>query len=224
MAQAATLSDARAELIENLKRSHDNLLVLAKLTEKCWTSLERLHNNDNTMQQEPAQNLHKVHDSTSFEQAFSSQSHLAEEIKNATTMLDQLKLKLDESIVGWTSNGSQQAETEPSEWPLQPVEYRRYARQLIMSEVGLSGQLRLRSSSVLIIGAGGLGCPAAAYLAGAGVGRIGVVDGDTVEESNLHRQILHDSTKVGMSKVDSVIEAMRRSVDSLLYVCARLIR
>lgn len=69
-----------------------------------------------------------------------------------------------------------------------------------------SGQLKLRSSSVLIIGAGGLGCPAALYLAGAGVGTIGLVDGDTVEQSNLHRQILHRTRNVGKLKVDSAIE------------------
>lgn len=69
----------------------------------------------------------------------------------------------------------------------------------------LAGQLRLKSSSVLIIGAGGLGCPAAAYIAGAGVGKIGLVDGDTVEVSNLHRQILHSTGTVGMRKVDSAI-------------------
>ena len=59
---------------------------------------------------------------------------------------------------------------------------------------------------MLIVGAGGLGCPAAAYIAGAGVGTIGIVDGDTVETSNLHRQILHSTSKVGMKKVDSAIE------------------
>lgn len=58
---------------------------------------------------------------------------------------------------------------------------------------------------MLIIGAGGLGCPAAAYLAGSGVGTIGIVDGDEVEVSNLHRQIVHSTAKVGMKKVDSAI-------------------
>lgn len=73
-----------------------------------------------------------------------------------------------------------------------------------------TGQQRLRNAKVLIVGAGGLGCPAAAYLAGAGVGTIGIIDGDVVEISNLHRQILHTIPKVGMYKVDSAIEYLKR--------------
>lgn len=71
-----------------------------------------------------------------------------------------------------------------------------------------AGQLRLRGASVLVVGLGGLGCPAAAYLAGAGVGTIGLMDGDVVEESNLHRQILHATSRVGMTKVDSAMVAL----------------
>ena len=73
----------------------------------------------------------------------------------------------------------------------------------------LTGQLRLKQAKVLIVGAGGLGCPAAAYIAGAGIGTIGLVDGDTVEISNLHRQILHSTAKVGRKKVDSAIELLK---------------
>jgi adenylyltransferase and sulfurtransferase len=72
----------------------------------------------------------------------------------------------------------------------------------------VAGQLRLKNASVLIVGIGGLGCPAAAYLAGAGVGTIGLIDGDVVEESNLHRQILHSTARVGMTKVDSARAAL----------------
>lgn len=74
----------------------------------------------------------------------------------------------------------------------------------------LLGQLNLRKSSVLIIGIGGLGCPAAQYLAGAGVGTIGLVDGDVVDWSNLHRQILHTTERVGHLKVDSAIVGLRQ--------------
>ena len=97
----------------------------------------------------------------------------------------------------------------PPRWPLADDEYKRYGRQLIMPEIGLHGQLRLKNSKVLIVGVGGLGCPAAAYLAGAGVGTIGLMDGDTVELSNLHRQIAHATTRVGMGKVDSAVEYLQ---------------
>lgn len=72
------------------------------------------------------------------------------------------------------------------------------------------GQLRLKDTSVLIVGIGGLGCPAAYYLAGAGVGTLGLMDGDKVETSNLHRQILHSSATVGQLKVFSAIENLRQ--------------
>ncbi|KAI1341463.1 adenylyltransferase [Xylariaceae sp. FL0016] len=89
-------------------------------------------------------------------------------------------------------------------WPLKETEYARYARQLILPAVGVPGQLRLRASSVLVVGAGGLGCPAAAYLAGSGVGTLGLVDGDAVELSNLHRQVAHAGSRLGANKVDSL--------------------
>ncbi|KAI9708448.1 MAG: Urmylation protein [Bogoriella megaspora] len=82
----------------------------------------------------------------------------------------------------------------------------RKARDLSLGEYKRYGQLRIRDASVCIVGAGGLGCPAAAYLAGSGLGTIGLVDGDVVEVSNLHRQILHSTAKVGMLKVDSIAE------------------
>src|SRR3954451_25147696 len=82
-------------------------------------------------------------------------------------------------------------------------EIKRYSRHLIMPEVGMDGQRRLKAGSVLCIGAGGLGSPAALYLAAAGVGRLGIVDSDVVDFSNLHRQILHGTPDVGRSKLQS---------------------
>jgi adenylyltransferase/sulfurtransferase len=87
--------------------------------------------------------------------------------------------------------------------PLSPDELRRYARHLSLPEFGLAGQERLARGSVLLVGAGGLGSPAALYLAAAGVGRIGIVDGDRVDASNLQRQVLHGSADIGRAKTDS---------------------
>lgn len=117
------------------------------------------------------------------------------------------------------------------EFPLSLDEYKRYGRQMIMPEIGFqgpflvipfshsqsltqAGQLRLKHAKVLIVGAGGLGCPAAAYLAGAGVGAIGIIDHDTVEHSNLHRQIIHATSRVGVSKVESAITYLREYIPS----------
>ena len=86
---------------------------------------------------------------------------------------------------------------------LSPPELRRYSRHLLLPEVGREGQERLKNASVLIVGAGGLGSPVAMYLAAAGVGRLGLVDFDTVDESNLQRQLLHGVSDVGRSKLDS---------------------
>ena len=84
----------------------------------------------------------------------------------------------------------------------------RYGRQIILEEMGLEGQTRLLRSKVLIIGAGGLGSPVALYLAAAGVGTIGIVDGDRVDLSNLHRQILHPTPSLGQPKTDSARQTL----------------
>lgn len=85
----------------------------------------------------------------------------------------------------------------------------RYSRHLTLPEVGVEGQQRLKAARVLCIGAGGLGSPAAMYLAAAGVGTIGLVDEDTVDVSNLQRQIIHGTTDVGRSKLDSASDRLR---------------
>ena len=90
-----------------------------------------------------------------------------------------------------------------------PDQRSRYSRQVMLPEVGLVGQQKLRASSVLIIGAGGLGSPSALYLAGAGVGRIGLVDFDRVDLSNLHRQILHGTEDVGRMKTESAADTLK---------------
>ncbi len=86
---------------------------------------------------------------------------------------------------------------------LTPDQIERYSRQIMIPDVGGSGQIRLRQASVLVVGAGGLGSPAAFYLAAAGVGRLGIVDSDTVNLSNLQRQILHTTADQGLRKVES---------------------
>ena len=92
---------------------------------------------------------------------------------------------------------------------LSQEEIRRYSRHLIMPEVGIDGQRRLKASSVLCIGAGGLGSPAAMYLAAAGVGRIGIVDFDVVDFSNLQRQLLHGTPDVGRTKLASAKDRLQ---------------
>ena len=82
-------------------------------------------------------------------------------------------------------------------------EVNRYSRQLLLHGIGVEGQEKLKNAKVLVVGAGGLGCPAMMYLAGAGVGTIGVIDHDTVDISNLHRQVMHSSHNTGMSKAVS---------------------
>lgn len=93
---------------------------------------------------------------------------------------------------------------------LTAAELARYGRQLTLPEVGLTGQERLRAARVIVVGAGGLGSPAALYLAAAGVGVIGVVDDDAVELSNLHRQIIHHTSDVGREKSASAAESIRK--------------
>src|SRR3989442_11774635 len=92
---------------------------------------------------------------------------------------------------------------------LSKEEILRYSRHLIMPEVGMDGQLKLKRAKVLCIGAGGLGSPLALYLAAAGVGRLGMVDFDVVDFTNLQRQIIHGTSDVGRPKLDSARDRLR---------------
>jgi molybdopterin/thiamine biosynthesis adenylyltransferase len=84
----------------------------------------------------------------------------------------------------------------------------RYSRHLILPEVGMTGQKKLRAASVLIIGAGGLGCPIALYLTAAGIGKLGLVDFDVVDKTNLQRQVLYGDSVVGVPKVEAAKERL----------------
>ena len=105
------------------------------------------------------------------------------------------------SIVPSVAGGAPTA--APPSTDLSPEEIKRYSRHLIMPEVGMDGQRRIKAASVLCIGAGGLGSPAAMYLAAAGIGRLGIVDFDVVDFSNLQRQLLHTTNDVGRTKLES---------------------
>jgi molybdopterin/thiamine biosynthesis adenylyltransferase/rhodanese-related sulfurtransferase len=96
----------------------------------------------------------------------------------------------------------------------------RYSRHLLIPEVGEAGQLKLLESKVLLVGAGGLGSPSSLYLAAAGVGRLGIVDADVVDETNLQRQIVHSTARIGQPKVDSAketLEALNPDVEVVTY-------
>src|SRR5450755_624646 len=96
---------------------------------------------------------------------------------------------------------------EPAE-SLTIEEVRRYSRHLIIPDVAMTGQKRLKNARVLAIGAGGLGSPTLMYLAAAGVGTLGVIDYDTVDESNLQRQIIHGQSDIGRSKAQSARDSI----------------
>jgi molybdopterin/thiamine biosynthesis adenylyltransferase len=103
------------------------------------------------------------------------------------------------------------------EGPFRPVEVERYARHILLREIGGPGQARLKAARVLVVGAGGLGSPVILYLAAAGVGRIGIIDHDAVEGSNLQRQIAHADARIGMPKVFSA-EIAARAINPFVEV------
>jgi adenylyltransferase/sulfurtransferase len=124
----------------------------------------------------------------------------------ATAVDDGDTLMIVPSIAGGVTV---EAETKPSLPELSNEEIARYSRHLIMPEVGMEGQRRIKAASVLMIGTGGLGAPTGMYLAAAGVGRIGIVDSDVVDESNLQRQIIHGTKDIGRRKIESARDRLR---------------
>ena len=124
--------------------------------------------------------------------------------KDATPVQSSDTLSIVPSIAGGSTSVA-----EPRVTTLSKDEILRYSRHLIMPEVGMEGQIKLKNAKVLLVGAGGLGAPLGLYLAAAGVGRIGVVDFDVVDFTNLQRQVIHGTKDVGRKKLDSARDAMR---------------
>jgi molybdopterin/thiamine biosynthesis adenylyltransferase/rhodanese-related sulfurtransferase len=124
------------------------------------------------------------------------------------------------SMIGGFNRWKDEGKTWSTPRTLGPDQRNRYQRHLLLPEVGEKGQLKLLDSKVLLLGAGGLGSPAALYLAAAGVGTLGIIDMDVVDESNLQRQILHNMERVGERKVDSAkktLTAMNPDVNVATY-------
>src|SRR5487761_2119039 len=124
------------------------------------------------------------------------------------------------SVIGGFNKWKDEGLTWTTPRTMTPDQRVRYHRHLLLPEVGEKGQLRLLDSKVLLLGAGGLGSPAALYLAAAGVGTVGIIDMDVVDASNLQRQILHNLERVGMRKVDSArktLEAINPDLTVLTY-------
>jgi adenylyltransferase/sulfurtransferase len=123
--------------------------------------------------------------------------------KDATAAQDGDTISLVPSIAGGSALAG-----PPEEMALSKHEILRYSRHLIIPEVGIDGQQKLKSAKVLLVGAGGLGAPLGLYLAAAGIGRIGIVDFDVVDFTNLQRQVIHSTPDVGRKKLDSAAEKM----------------
>jgi adenylyltransferase/sulfurtransferase len=123
--------------------------------------------------------------------------------KDATAAKEADTISLVPSIAGGSTVAA------PDEAALSNDEILRYSRHLIIPEVGMEGQQKLKAAKVLLVGAGGLGAPLGLYLAAAGVGRIGIVDFDVVDFTNLQRQVIHSTADVGRKKLDSAAEKMQ---------------
>ena len=126
----------------------------------------------------------------------------------ARTLLDDLGYSNVESMTGGITLWKDRGYDVEQPRTLTAEQRDRYSRHLLLAEVGIEGQQKLLDAKVLLLGAGGLGSPTALYLAAAGVGTLGIVDDDTVDLSNLQRQVIHNSNRVGVPKVDSAEETI----------------
>ena len=97
-------------------------------------------------------------------------------------------------------------------------EFARYSRQFMLPEIGMQGQEKLKNAKVLVVGAGGLGCPVLQYLSAAGIGTIGIIDYDKVELHNLHRQILYSTHDVGKQKAETAVEKLKSQNPTISYI------
>lgn len=139
--------------------------------------------------------------------------------KEATPLKDGDTISIVPSIAGGSSSVIDSVASRRKD-VLAPAEIKRYSRHLILPEVGMVGQLRLKQSSALVVGAGGLGNPLLQYLGAAGVGRIGIVDFDTIDVTNLQRQVMYGTKDVGRKKVEVAkerVQAINPNVDVQLY-------
>jgi sulfur-carrier protein adenylyltransferase/sulfurtransferase len=138
----------------------------------------------------------------------------------ARTLLDDLGYEHVESMLGGITLWKDRGYDVEVSTTLTPEQRERYSRHLLLPEVGIEGQQKLLDAKVLLLGAGGLGSPAALYLAAAGVGTLGIVDNDTVDLSNLQRQVIHSTDRIGVPKVDSAeqtITALNPDVKVVKY-------
>jgi len=150
---------------------------------------------------------------TDVEKLTSQLQEKDKEIQRLRELLNQRACNADSTERGTYKFAGRSLEAAKDDDRLCKGDIARYSRQLLLPELGVKGQLALGRTSVLIVGCGGLGCPAAVYLAGAGVGRLGLVDHDTVELNNLHRQILHDEVKAEVKTLKAA---------SAAYSCQKL--
>ncbi len=139
--------------------------------------------------------------------------------KEATPLRDGDTLSIVPSIAGGSSSALDALASRRKD-VLAPSEIKRYSRHLILPEVGMAGQLKLKQSSALVVGAGGLGNPLLQYLGAAGVGRIGIVDFDTIDLTNLQRQVMYGTKDVGRKKLEVAkerVQAINPNIDIQMY-------